>query len=144
MGIVFSFLAVDEIFRYHEQFTEPVQDLLNTSDTLALRAWVIPYSIATAIVLLIAAPFFRQLDVKHKFFFLLSALLYVFGAAGFEVLGSGYLISNSLETGDGDFLYGLMTSFEEFLEMMGSITLMYALLSLINQRGGFVLKITNR
>lgn len=112
LGVMFFYLAVDEVFSIHEHF-----GTLGTSSSLydiLKYKWVI-----TGIVLVIAivALFFRfwlRLPSKTRFWFALSAMVYVGGAIGFETISGLY--ANQFNENFG---FSLLVTAEEGMELIG-------------------------
>lgn len=128
LAIIFLFLSVDEVARIHETIGQLIE-LKFTGKThgFLYYTWVI---YGAAFVLIVAAAylnFLRHLPAKTMRIFILSALVYVGGALGMEIINARYDDLN----GDGNLTYHLMTAFEEFLEMSGVAIFIYALMSYI-------------
>jgi hypothetical protein len=126
LSLIFYFLVLDEFVSIHERLTDPIRNLLNTSGILYF-AWVIPYSIIVVILLLIYIPFVFRLPRKFGMLFLLSGLIYLTGAIGFELIGSYYFGLH----GEKKLILYIIASVEETFEMMGAIFFIYSLLSYI-------------
>ena len=128
LSALFIFLAFDEFGEIHETLERPVKEVIHTSGFLAF-AWVIPYGIASILLLLCLFSFLRKLNKKIRNLFYLSALSYFVGAIGFEMIGAWYV-----SLGDCNIVCGLLILVEESLEMTGLIILTYALLSLLQSK----------
>lgn len=138
LAAVFSFLGLDEFSAIHEMTSIPVRSALDTSGVFHF-AWVIPYGIGVVLLALYVLPTLWRLQRGLKFWFVLSAVIFLVGALGFEMIG-GLYFDRLDET--PNLLYGVITTVEETLEMSGLIVLTYALLLLLEREyGGFVLKI---
>jgi hypothetical protein len=124
LAAIFLFMSIDEAVQIHELLIDPIHTALNTSGIL-LFAWVIPYSIAAAIVLVLFLPFLWCLPPVMRSRTLLAAFVYVGGALGFELL-DGYYFDF---VGRQDVIYGLITMVEESLEMFGLVIFVHALTS---------------
>ena len=124
------FLAIDEFAEIHERFSEPVKLGIPISSFLDI-AWVIPYGIGTVLLLTLITPFFRQINKKIRRWFGVSVLTYLTGALGFEMIGAWYVSTRPF-----DIVCGFLIMFEESLEMMGLIMLIYTLLSLLQSKCG--------
>jgi len=137
LALVFLFLSLDEEMALHERLTRPVRELLNTSGLLFF-AWVIPYSVAVAVLAVLVLPTLRRQDREIRFGFMLAAVLFFSGKFGFEMLGGWHLEKLSAP----DFTYGVLVSFEETLKMAGLIVLAHTLLSLLGREyRGFLFRI---
>ena len=135
---LFCFLAIDEFFWLHERLVQPVRFALDTSGFFYF-AWIIPYGIAVVLLSIFVIPVLWRMDRRIRFLFGLSAATYIAGAVGFEMIGGKYF---EMMNGGGDIVYGLIITFEESLEMVGLIMLVYTLLSLVQSKyGGFLILI---
>jgi hypothetical protein len=120
MGLLFIFLAFDELISIHEVLTGPsrviVQRLLGSKDIgILYYAWVVPYA---ALLLVAVAYFYRfvfALPKKILFNFIISAGIFVAGAILMEMVG-GYIAE---KFGMFTFAYYLSATIEESLEMLG-------------------------
>ncbi len=114
---VFTFVACDEFFEIHERLVVPTRELFNTSGVLHF-AWVIPYGLAVMVLGLLYLRFFMRLEPTFRRRLFTSAAVFLSGAVGMEMVGGAYL--------DGDetrrnFTYGIITTIEETLELIGSV-----------------------
>jgi len=74
---------------------------------------------------------------KIRFWFGLSAAIYLFAAIGMEMVSGKYLV---MMNENKDIVWILMVTLEESLEMVGLIILVYALLLLLrNEYNGFMI-----
>lgn len=132
-GLLF-FLGIDEFAALHERLIKPVKSLLPVSGFF-YYAWIIPYGIALVVLAFFLVPKLWKLDRPTRSGFMLSAIVFVTGAIGFEML-SGQYMDGKTET---DLVFGLLVAGEEILEMMGLIILINTTLERIQRRhGGFV------
>ena len=123
LSVLFLFLALDEAVSIHELLSGPTRTLMNLDGALYL-AWVVPYSLLVAGLLLIYGRFLFNLPYATRVLFVLSGVVFVAGAVGFELLGSNYhYIGNA-----GDPGYALLYTMEELLEMLGIAIFIYGLL----------------
>ncbi len=127
LSLIFLYLAIDEISSIHEIFNF-LRPLLNAKGLLYF-AWVIPGIIFTAIFLLIFRRFIQSLPPKTRNLFIMAGTIYVGSAIGIEMIGAYYAELH----GQNNFMYSLLTIFEESLEMLGIVIFIYALLSYIAQ-----------
>jgi hypothetical protein len=137
LSVIFCFLAIDEFCMLHELIIFPLGTLLNTSGFF-LFAWIIPYGIAFILLGIVGLPILWRIERRIRFLFGLSAVIFITGAIGFEMIGGKYVDEMDI-IGEKDIVYALMTTSEELLEMIGLIILTYALLLLIRTKcGGFM------
>ena len=123
LSIVFLFLSIDENTGVHERFTLITRNSLNTSGLL-YYAWVIPYGIALLVFLIVYLKFLSRLPKATAWLFVFSGLVFVMGALGFEMLG-GWVEENY---GINNISFYILYTCEEFLEMLGLVGFIYALI----------------
>lgn len=124
LSIIFAFLSLDEAISLHERTRLPLRAMFNASGFL-YYAWVIPGAIFAIACLVSFLPFLRHLPRKTRRLFLISGTLFVGGALGMEMV-SGY---HHYLYGKENIVNVIMTSFEEFLEMLSIVVFIYTLLS---------------
>ena len=127
LAVIFAYLSLDEAISIHEKFIKPLRTSLNTSGFL-YYAWVIPGTIFVLIFLLGFMKFIKALPPKTKLLFLTAGTVFVSGAIGMELLSGAYadIYTNN------NFTSAILTSIEEFMEMIGIVIFIYALLSYIS------------
>lgn len=123
---VFLYLAIDEGASLHERLTLPLRESFSTSGVLYF-AWVIPYAAAIGVLALIYSRFLLRLPRQTMFLFLAAGLIFVSGAIGLEMVGGRWADLH----GNKDLIYSLIVTCEEFLEMLGIVIFIYALVSYI-------------
>jgi hypothetical protein len=139
ISAAFIFIGVDESISIHEGFTEPLRNVLNTG-SFFYYAWVIPYAAIVIIVILIYLPFFFKLPLDTKVCIIISAMLYVAGAIGMELIGGAWY-----ELHGKDSIFFILASIEETLEMLGMIGFIYTFSSYIDRYiKNFNLRITSQ
>ncbi|MFQ4145273.1 hypothetical protein [Chlorogloeopsis sp. ULAP02] len=127
LTIIFVCLSIDELMSFHELLIAPTQKLFNTSGFLYF-AWVIPGAIFVLMFLLAFLKFITALPKKIKRLFLIAGTIYISGTIGIEMLG-GYQANLY---GQDNIIYAVITTIEEFLEMLGIVIFIYALMSYIS------------
>jgi hypothetical protein len=112
---------VDEAISIHER----VFDHLYYS-------WKIPGVIAVLIFGLIFLRFVVLLPTKTRYLFIIAGVLFVAGALGFEYVAFKYW-----EQGNNirSMAFALFSTIEEFLEMIGIVIFIYALIDYMNSYG---------
>lgn len=124
LSFIFLYLSFDEAFLVHERWIIPLRTYFNASG-LFLNAWVIP-AIAFVLILVLAyLKFLIDLPVRTRRLFLIAGALFVGGAIGMEMVG-GYYQSYY---GRFNIPYNIIATAEEFLEMLGIVVFIHALLS---------------
>jgi hypothetical protein len=137
LSILFLYLSGDEFMSLHEKFMDPVRNTLKTSGIFHF-AWVIPGAIFVVICLLAFFRFILALPPKTRHLFIIAGTIFVSGALGMEMV-DGYYASLY---GEKNYIYVVLTTIEEFFEMVGIAVFIYALLSYISTHmKGFALKI---
>ncbi len=128
LGLVFGFLAYDELYGVHESLSDPIENLLDLSGSLKVF-WIFAYAGLVVVVALLFFPAWRSLGRRLRHLFAASAIVYLSGAVGFELLGEAVYSGR-----EGDMIFGLMYTIEESLEMLGLVLVIYTLLETIRVR----------
>lgn len=124
MAFIFLCLSIDEAAMLHEMTILPLRHKLHLSGFLYF-SWVI---LGAAFVLLFFLAYLRfliALPARTRQLFLIAGTLYVGGALGIESIGGNYAAVHGM----GNFTYAMISSLEEFLEMLGILVFIYGLLS---------------
>ena len=133
---LFVFLAIDEFVALHEMLIDPLRSLFGASGFF-YYAWIIPYGIAVVLLALIMIPIWWRMEKMVRFWFALSAVVFLTGAIGMEMIGGKYYEMMRMKK---DLGYVFISTFEESLEMAGLIILTYVLLLLVrNHYNGFLI-----
>ncbi len=132
LAIIFVFLACDESLEIHEKLDRPIRALLNTSGPLYF-AWVIPYGTFVAVLGIVYSRFILALPPRIRFLTIMSGVLFLTGALGFELIGSQLFIWSGKT---GGLAFRSAVTLEESYEIIGVLTFIYALLSYIEQEFG--------
>ena len=135
LAILFVFLALDESLSIHERLIDPLRATWNMTGYF-YYAWIIPYGIGVLLLSIFAFPVFWRMPKGIRFWFGLSAAVYLSGAIGLEMISGKYLV---MKNENKDIVWILMVTLEETLEMAGLIILTYAQLLLLRHRyNGFI------
>lgn len=127
LAVIFLFLSMDESIGLHESLKRKVQIALNISESFH-SAWVIPYSIALIIFLLVYVKFVFNLPSMTRILFLIAGSVYISGAVGMELIREFY---SKLYVDNIIFIITIIT-IEELLEMTGVVIFIYALMTYID------------
>lgn len=128
LALGFLLMAADEILSQHERLVEPMRKLLGDGHLgVFYFAWIIPGIILLLVLALFFLKFLLHLPAKTRLAFLIAATLYIGGAIGFELVGGRY----SELHGTQNFMYSMIATTEESLEMAGVIVFIWALLTYI-------------
>ena len=123
LSIIFLYLSVDEIASIHERLGALLRESLSTSGLL-YDTWVIPYGVLLAVFVIAYFRFLMSLAKRIRNLFVISGTTFVIGAIGFELLSGG---QNDL-SGTKNLALSFFYTCEEFLEMLGIVIFIYALL----------------
>lgn len=137
LGCVFAYLSIDEAISIHEMLMYPVKDTLGIGSGALYYAWVIPVGVATLLFAIIYLRFWIALPSKTRNLFLLSAIIYIGGAIGMEMIASyqqtSVLVTDTAITAARP-LFVVFWGIEEFLEMLGVALFIYALLDYLTHQ----------
>ena len=125
LAVIFLLLAIDEACSIHELFIPVLREAINARGILYFT-WVVPAFFLLIIFLFTFRKFIWHLPTKTKTLFILAGAVYVVGALGMELVG-GYIADNF----DYGTVYGIASSIEEILEMLGIVIFINGLLSYI-------------
>jgi hypothetical protein len=128
LSIVFLFLSVDESASVHESIGYFLHKFLETTGFLYF-SWVIVGSLFLLFLVFYLYKFIFSLPIKTLKVFIISAVIFIFGAIGMEMLGSNQFYYH----GANNWLYIIFSTLEEILEMIGLIVFIYGLLSYIKE-----------
>lgn len=138
LAVIFLFLCADQSVGLHGRLDAPLRAALKVTGVLYF-AWVIPYSIALIIFLLIYLKFILKLPSRIRLLFIVAGLIYVTGAIALESVGGLYRSSYGEQR---SIIYAGISTLEQLLEMIGILVFIYALLFYIgSELKGLSLKI---
>lgn len=126
LTLIFIFLMIDEFARIHEQFNR-LRPYVQDSSGHFYYTWIIPYAVLTLVVGAILLRFIWSLPVNTRNQMLIAGIIFVTAAIGFEIMEG----ISSAENGTGNLNDKLLTAGEEFLEMLGVILMIDALLQFL-------------
>jgi hypothetical protein len=126
LSLVFLFLSFDESAKIHEKIGDFTSQFI-VAEGYMYYPWVLSYSVAILLLASIYLKFFLQFERKVFWSFILSAILFLTGAIGFDILGA-YEASMH---GTQSIWYSIYYTIEESLEMFGVIYLIHILLKLL-------------
>ena len=126
LSFIFLYLSIDEASQLHEKLNHPMRNLLHGTGFLYFT-WVVPLAVLVVIFLFSYSKFLFHLPVSTRKLFVAATALYIGGAIGVEMLG-GYV---AYTTGQENVSYVIVTTLEEFLEMLGIVVFIHALVSYI-------------
>jgi hypothetical protein len=135
LAFVFLFLAFDEMFSIHEMTIIPIRDYLGASGIFYF-AWIIPYFILGAVLLVILIPLLINLPKRERNLYMLSGTIFITGAIVIEMFEGRYYEATQAY----DLTYHLFTTSEELLEMLGMTLCIYTSLSYLETTEGYKVK----
>jgi hypothetical protein len=124
LSIIFVGLSIDEAVSIHEEAIGPLRTMFNFSGLLYFN-WVIPGMAFVGLFALLYLKFLFHLPATIRRLFFISAVVYVSGAIGLEMIGGMFW----QETGPDTLLYQTTSTLEELFEMLGIDLFVYALMS---------------
>mgnify|MGYP001043064249 CR=1 FL=1 len=128
MAIIFLYLSLDETAVIHEMLSKPLQAILHT-DGLLYYPWVLVAGFCLVLLFFVYAQFLLHLPANIRLLFIVSGIIFVFGAI---VVESFQAYKHSLgRNSAADFI--VPTTIEEFLEMTGIALFIYSLMQYINE-----------
>ena len=126
LSYIFIYLGFDELMSLHEHMGSIARNLTGTVGNLNnSRYWIIPYSFLLILFSLFFYRFFLRLPNKTKISFFIAGFVFVFGAVGVELFGGQFIVAHP----NANFLYAVISTLEELLEMIGIVLFIRALVS---------------
>jgi hypothetical protein len=124
LAAVFFYLAADEASSIHELLSPPVRAAFGGDMRGIFHfAWIIPGILAVAALTLGYVKFYLHLPRRTRAAFFAAAALYLVGAIGLEMVGG-----RQIELVGRDWVYNILASVEEILELGGAIVFIWSLL----------------
>jgi hypothetical protein len=128
LAAVFVFLSMDEVAALHEMAVDPIRKLFHAGGFLFF-SWVVAGALFVAVLAAVYWKPVLMLPPVTRRLFILAAVLFLGGALGMEMIGGRYVQHH----GAGDFTYALMACAEETLEMLGQVTFIKGIFSLLKK-----------
>lgn len=126
LAFIFLFLSIDELSSIHEDFNNPVRSLFHLGG-IFYWSWIVPAILILVILFFYFFRFLISLPKNTRNLFVLSAIIFVGGAVGLEMIG-GLLYSKNM---DNSLASKIENFFEEVMEMAGILIFIYSLLKYI-------------
>lgn len=131
LAILLFGLSADEIAMLHELPIDPMREMFQWGGLL-YYSWVIPGMLFVLLVGGLYLRFLFNLPPRTRNLFLFAALIFVSGAIGVEMLSG----AQADRFGEENLNYALIVTIEEFLEMLGVVVLIRALVEYIEENLG--------
>lgn len=128
LSIIFLCLAIDEACSIHESSVPLLRGAIDAGGILYFT-WVVPAFFLLILFLIAFRKFILSLPWKIKILFITAGAMYVTGALGMELIG-GYIA----DTYGYNTVYGIASSIEEILEMLGIVVFIHGLLTYIQSQ----------
>ncbi len=125
LGVIFTFLSLDEGSSLHELFTIASKNTFGENgifSTFLYYGWVVVGALVFLIVSLAYLKFWLHLPIKTRVLFFISAIIYVSGAIGVEIISGLDFARNGY-----NFTYAIMNLIEEMMEGIGAIFFIYTI-----------------
>ena len=131
LGLLFIFLGLDELLRWHEELNGMTTDQIEVSG-IFYYAWVIPYGILVIVGGLLYLKPLLRLPKRTVRTFILAGVIFLIGAVGFEMAAGWYIDTHQVEQTPRSVhrtipIFVLYT-FEETLEMLGMSLFIFEIL----------------
>jgi magnesium-transporting ATPase (P-type) len=123
LGMIFSYMALDEITGLHELLINPLREVFDFSGAFHF-SWVVVGLLVVALFLGYFIPFFLKKPRMVQTGLFLAGFLYIGGVLGIEMIGGAYASTY----GELNLTYGIITTLEESFELFGLIVLINTLL----------------
>jgi len=127
LAAIFLFLALDEGAAIHERLVGPMKEIMKGTG-YPYFTWVIPYLIFSTGIGLIYMRFLLNLPNKYRLLIIISGIIYIIGALGFEPITPYYYEVYHKK----DIIFSTIIMVEESFEMIGILLFIYTLLSYIS------------
>ena len=138
LSFLFIFLALDEGAHIHERIGDVVEtQMLDKALPIQPHGflyfpWILPYTAAAFLIGLIYLWFLSKLPRRTRLLFVIAAAMFLAGSLGFEVFSA----READIFGTGSFIYWILYTIEESLEMGGVILFLSAILEFYRTKMG--------
>jgi len=126
--LVFLFLGVDEGTKIHENIGDFTENFVEAEGFL-YYPWVLSYVSLFLLAVFYYFRFYLRLDEKLQLRLALSAIVFLSGAVGLEIISAEEAYANDTDT----IKYSVLYTTEEILELTGLLLLVDGLLSYIER-----------
>ncbi len=122
LSVIFLFLSIDEVASLHEDLSTYFGTAIQASGYF-YYSWVI---IAIPLVVILGiwlVPFFQKLPQSVLKIFVASAIMFLIGAVGLEMVAGKMAEEGGME----NLTFNILSTLEEFLEMFGIVLFIYGI-----------------
>ena len=129
LSIIFLFLSFDELLRIHEKVGAFTASHIK-GDGAFHYEWLIPYSVILLFLIFTYAKSIFALPTQVRNNMIISGILFVGGAVGFEMIGGMYIEEKGLltvEAVENSTSIFVLYTVEETLEMLGVVYFIYTI-----------------
>jgi hypothetical protein len=123
LAAMFVVLSMDETASMHETVNSTLRDAFGFGGVWYF-AWLVPGVVAVAVVGFVYLGFVWRLPRRTRRIVVVAGVTFLVGAVGMEMVGGVWADAHGVE----NLRYGLMTSLEEVLEMLGVSLFIYGLM----------------
>ncbi len=128
LAVGFLFFSIDEFTSIHESLVGVIRQHFECSGIFYF-AWIIPYGLVFLLTAICLTSAVFALGKRVMMIYLAAAALFLTGSIGLEALEGLHL-----EKHDPDWLYFLLMTLEESLEMLGLMVLLFGTMSMLAER----------
>ena len=125
LSLIFLYLSIDELIEIHERWDEFLH--LPELSGIFYYEWVLVGIPITIIIFIAYVNFLNYLPKRTRYLFIIAGIVFISGALGIEMMAA---FRDSVKGTDE--IYILLTTVEEFCEILGIIIFIYALLNYIS------------
>lgn len=131
IGVVGLILSIDEVAALHELILQTAHLILyqESRPTIYQNAWIVLLPFIVALGALLAVKIIKHVPRKTTFLMIVGAGILVFGAAVVDALTNADNVNTFA-------IKGVMVAIEESLEIIGTSTIMYAILDYLETNFG--------
>jgi hypothetical protein len=122
LSIFFIIIGIDESVSVHERISGLLEKWLNPSGIFYYGTVIIGL-LFIPIIIIFSIVFLKSLPSKIRTWFIIAGTIYISGALGMEMIGGWYF-----EIHNYNFIYQVISTIEEVLEMIGIIVFIKTLL----------------
>jgi hypothetical protein len=136
LSLIFAFLSADELLELHENINGLLRSRVQIGEAIFSTGFWDGFSLLLFMTVSLAYfKFFLSLPPSVKRLFFIAAIVFVVGGAGIEFIGVNFLSHIYQQS---SFLKEVISTAEEFLEILGTCLFIRSLLEYMQLEGGVV------